>query len=213
MDAIRADVLLRLLRGHSPAEVGCGGAVSGERERSSEAAGTKGAGPSARGDTGRAEAAGIAEVVGDELTRLLAHAPEVVSVAERRLLVAEAARRMGDALAGLKIRWCEVAMDQTGHPVHGHDGYRPPAGMRRLVQARNRTCAFPTCRRTAEACDLDHTAPYHRGGPTCPCNLAPLCRRHHRLKQSPDWTLIQPWPGVLVWITPTGHFHLVGPDP
>ncbi|MGH3389504.1 MAG: HNH endonuclease, partial [Actinomadura sp.] len=61
--------------------------------------------------------------------------------------------------------------------------------------------------------DLDHTVPFHRGGPTCPCNLAPLCRGHHLLKQHPDWTLTQIWPGALLWITPTGHWHLTGPAP
>ncbi|MCW2903848.1 MAG: hypothetical protein JWO67_6113 [Streptosporangiaceae bacterium] len=211
--AIRADVLLRLLRGRGPAEVGSAGGSAGIERPAGAGAGLCGDGAREVGDTGASEAAAVAEAVWDELDELLAHSSVSGGPAERRLLVAEAARRMREAFAELKIRWCEVGVDQDGDPVHGRDGYRPSAGMRRLVQARNRMCVFPTCRRPAAACDLDHTIPYHRGGPTCPCNLAPLCRRHHRLKQAPDWTLIQPWPGVALWITPTGHWHLVGPGP
>jgi hypothetical protein len=33
--------------------------------------------------------------------------------------------------------------------AHGHDGYRPPAAMQRLVQRTYQICAFPSCNRTA----------------------------------------------------------------
>ncbi|MCW2899215.1 MAG: hypothetical protein JWO67_1480, partial [Streptosporangiaceae bacterium] len=207
--AIRADVLLRLLRGRRPAEV----ISSGESQERERPAGRADGGVAGGGETGQAEAVAVGGAVREELTEFLADAIRCGGPAEIRLLVAEAARRMRDAVAELKIRWCAIGMDQNGRPAHGHDGYRPPAGMRRLIQARNRTCVFPTCGRRATACDLDHTEPYHRGGATCPCNLAPLCRGHHRLKQAPDWTLIQLWPGVLLWIAPTGHWYLVAPDP
>jgi hypothetical protein len=96
--------------------------------------------------------------------------------------------------------------------VHGHDGYRPPAGMRRLVQQTYQICAFPSCNRKATRCDLDHTVAFHKGGPTCSCNLSPLCRHHHKLKQNPQWHLFQPWPGLLVWVTPAGKWHTVIPE-
>jgi hypothetical protein len=83
-----------------------------------------------------------------------------------------------------------------GQSPHGHHGYRPPAAMRRLIERTHPICAFPTCDRPAPGCDLDHTTPWHQGGPTCPCNMSPLCRRHHRLKQHPQWHLFQPWPGL-----------------
>jgi hypothetical protein len=54
--------------------------------------------------------------------------------------------------------------------------------------------------------------PHHKGGATCLCNVSLLCRRHHRLKQRPEWRLIQIWPGVLLWIAPTGHWYITGPD-
>jgi hypothetical protein len=31
------------------------------------------------------------------------------------------------------------------------------------------------------------------------------------LKQTRRWKLLQIWPGVLVWITPTGHWRIVTP--
>ncbi|HEX6930518.1 MAG TPA: HNH endonuclease signature motif containing protein, partial [Streptosporangiaceae bacterium] len=90
--------------------------------------------------------------------------------------------------------------------------YRPPAPLSNAIRARNRTCAFPGCRRPAAASDLDHTIPYDQGGRTCPCNLAPLCRRHHRTKQAPGWKLDQPQPGTLVWTAPHGRSYTVTPS-
>jgi hypothetical protein len=84
--------------------------------------------------------------------------------------------------------------------------------MRKLIERTHQVCAFPTCDRPAARCDLDHTIAWHRGGPTCPCNLSALCRRHHRLKQHPQWSLFQPWPGLLIWVTPAGKWHTVIPE-
>jgi hypothetical protein len=60
-------------------------------------------------------------------------------------------------------------------------------------------------------CDADHTVAYHRGGRTCLCNLAPLCRHHHDVKQSPGWNLRQASPGDMTWTTPAGRQYTVGP--
>ena len=92
--------------------------------------------------------------------------------------------------------------------AHAEDRYRPSRKLTHLVKARNITCTAPGCGRRAATCDLDHTAPHHRGGPTCECNLAPLCRHHHRCKQADGWRLERPEPGVLVWHTPAwAHLH------
>ena len=111
-------------------------------------------------------------------------------------------------LAALKLDWLERG--GCAHPRRA-DSYRPPARLRELVKVRQRTCAFPGCRRPAQACDDDHTIAFDRGGPTCECNLAALCRRHHRCKQAPGWRLDQPEPGVLVWTAPHGRRYTVGP--
>jgi hypothetical protein len=100
-----------------------------------------------------------------------------------------------------------------GGCTHQHEspGYRPSSRLRHLVTVRQRTCSYPGCRRDAARCDLDHTVPYGQGGRSCECNLAPLCRRHHRAKQAQGWRLDQPAPGVLVWTLPHGRSYRVQP--
>ncbi|HEX6469173.1 MAG TPA: DUF222 domain-containing protein [Streptosporangiaceae bacterium] len=96
---------------------------------------------------------------------------------------------------------------------HGHPGYRPPAALQRLIQRRHSTCVFPTCSRKAVHCDIDHSTPYDKGGRTCKCNTAPLCRTHHRVfKQHRQWKLIHLWPGLLIWVAPAGTWHIVLPE-
>jgi uncharacterized protein DUF222 len=95
--------------------------------------------------------------------------------------------------------------------ARAEDRYRPSRTLRHLIRARNTACAAPGCGRRATSCDLDHTDPHHRGGRTCECNLAPLCRHHHRCKQAEGWWLNQPAPGVLVWHTPAGRTYVTTP--
>ena len=94
---------------------------------------------------------------------------------------------------------------------HQEPGYEPSRRLRHLVIARDPTCTAAGCRRAATRCDLDHTVPYDQGGRTCECDLAPLCRHHHRCKQSEGWRLEQPQPGVLRWTTPAGRRYLRTP--
>ena len=112
-------------------------------------------------------------------------------------------------LAGLQIRWLERG--NCGHPLETA-AYRPGAPLRHLIKVRQRTCAFPGCRWPARACDDDHTVPFEAGGRTCECNLAPLCRYHHRAKQTPGWKVTQLKPGNLIWTMPHGRSYSVIPD-
>jgi hypothetical protein len=89
--------------------------------------------------------------------------------------------------------------------------YRPSPALRHLIEIRHATCTYPGCRRPAARCDADHTVAYHRGGRTCLCNLAPLCRRHHVAKQASGWYLEQTRPGVLSWTTPSGRRYTTTP--
>src|SRR5262249_12419060 len=89
--------------------------------------------------------------------------------------------------------------------------YRPPAGLADFVRARDQHCIFPGCTRPATHCDIDHTTP-HPHGPTAACNLACLCRRHHRLKHETDWTL-QHDGDRYIWTTPTPNPHPNHPPP
>jgi hypothetical protein len=85
----------------------------------------------------------------------------------------------------------------------GRTTYVPPTALAEHVRVRDVTCRFPGCRRPAVGCDLDHTRRYP-DGPTCPCNLAALCRHHHRLKHEAGWSVSQD-ERVLAWTSPTGH--------
>ncbi len=101
----------------------------------------------------------------------------------------------------------------TGSCAHSREvpGYSPRLSLRHLIEIRDVCCAFPTCRRPAVQCDLDHTTPYQRGGRSCECNLAPLCRLHHEIKQAEGWQLTQPQPGVFRWRTPSGRTYQTKP--
>ena len=51
--------------------------------------------------------------------------------------------------------------------------------------------------------------PYHQGGPTCLCQIAPLCRRHHRLKtHASGWSSYVLEPGSYLWTSPHGYQFL-----
>ncbi|HWJ67339.1 MAG TPA: HNH endonuclease signature motif containing protein, partial [Nocardioides sp.] len=91
------------------------------------------------------------------------------------------------------------------------DSYEIPDRLKRRVQLRDHSCRFPGCPRRAVKCDIDHHTPYAQGGPTCPCQLVPLCRRHHRAKTFSLWRYVIIAPAHYLWISPSGrHFH-VGP--
>ena len=55
------------------------------------------------------------------------------------------------------------------------------AAQRRAVILRDRHCRFPGCDRPPAWDDCHHIVHWEDGGPTDPCNLILLCRRHHRL--------------------------------
>ena len=65
----------------------------------------------------------------------------------------------------------------------GTGSYRVPARVQRFLEARDRTCVFPGCRRPASDTDKDHRTPWPAGA-TVVDNLQCLCRHHHRAKQA-----------------------------
>ena len=114
----------------------------------------------------------------------------------------------GNWAFNIKLR--ALAAAECGHERESSN-YRPPPSLWHLIQIRNQRCTAPGCRMPAAKCDGDHTLPFEKGGRTCECNLAPLCRHHHRIKQLQGWRLEQPEPGVLAWVTPSGWTYLTGP--
>lgn len=108
-------------------------------------------------------------------------------------------------------------------------GYRIPVALRRAVTAALPRCVAPGCSVPASRCDLDHRVPWP-AGPTCACNLAPLCRTHHRMKTFRGWQVraggadgSEPMSGrpgqtygrpdgTVTWTSPTGAVHEVRPE-
>src|ERR1700678_2465899 len=134
-----------------------------------------------------------------------------------RTLDAIRAASQGSGMAGaaglaaaLKVR-LEPATRGACQHAQAEPQYRPSRTLRHLVMARSTRCAAPGCGSPATACDQDHTREWDDGGITCECNLAPLCRRHHQIKQAQSWKLEQPEPGVLVWTTPAGLTRVTTP--
>lgn len=79
--------------------------------------------------------------------------------------------------------------------------YRPPAGLARLLRAREPHCRMPGCR--SMVTDLDHIVPFPRGATTAE-NLQPLCRRHHRMKTHTRWRVQSDEEDSWIWTSPNG---------
>lgn len=61
------------------------------------------------------------------------------------------------------------------------------AGLRRVLVARDRGCAFPGCTRPPSHCEAHHVIYWANGGETNVDNLVLLCRRHHDLVHQSEW--------------------------
>ena len=80
--------------------------------------------------------------------------------------------------------WHRLLTDPAGGMVElSTTSYQPTAPIVREVTARDRTCAWPGCCRPSVTCECDHRHE-HPHGSTCPRNLDPLCKRHHKAKHS-----------------------------
>ena len=91
----------------------------------------------------------------------------------------------------------------------GREKYQPPQALTEFINARDKTCRFPGCRRAAELSDIDHAIPWDDGGQTNPANLGALCRRHHRLKTHGGWKIISNPDGSCTWTSPYGREYFV----
>ena len=103
-------------------------------------------------------------------------------------------------------KWKRFITDpQTGNLLdYGRESYEPPQALKDFLIARDRTCRFPGCRRSAALSDLDHAQSWDEGGSTSAENLGALCRRHHRLKTHDGWSVISNPDGSCTWISPLG---------
>ena len=103
-------------------------------------------------------------------------------------------------------KWKRFITDpQTGNLLDfGRQSYEPPQALMDFLIARDRTCRFPGCRRSASLSDMDHAKSWETGGQTSPENLGALCRRHHRLKTHDGWTVESRADGSCTWTSPLG---------
>ncbi|HVX42827.1 MAG TPA: DUF222 domain-containing protein [Mycobacteriales bacterium] len=121
--------------------------------------------------------------------------------------------------------WLRFITDPTTGVLKDIDPkkYIPSPALKAYVQARDRTCRFPTCQQPAHRGDIDHSIPFYNGKEpgtsqnpgTVPDNLSALCRRHHRLKDNPagGWKYRLAADGRHLWTTPEGDRFRVDPDP
>ncbi|GMR02758.1 MAG: HNH endonuclease signature motif containing protein [Acidimicrobiia bacterium] len=140
----------------------------------------------------------------ETLTRLADHPGELAGYGP---VIADIARQVTENQQGAE--WRVTATDpNTGELVYvGTTRRRPTAGLRRRVEARDRTCVFPGCRMPAIDSDLDHRKSVAEGGPTTERNLGPLCRRDHCIKHSAGWTYKRLRNGRHRWTTKLGHTY------
>ena len=103
-------------------------------------------------------------------------------------------------------RWKRfITEPQTGNLLDfGRESYEPPQQLKDFLIARDRTCRFPGCRRSALLSDLDHAESWESGGRTSAENIGALCRRHHRLKTHDGWTIESFADGSCTWRSPLG---------
>jgi hypothetical protein len=98
-----------------------------------------------------------------------------------------------------------ITEPQTGNLLDfGRESYQPPQHLKDFLIARDRTCRFPGCRRSALLSDLDHAQSWESGGSTSPENIGALCRRHHRLKTHDGWSIESFTDGSCTWTSPLG---------
>jgi hypothetical protein len=98
-----------------------------------------------------------------------------------------------------------ITEPQTGNLLDfGRESYEPPQQLKDFLIARDRTCRFPGCRRSALLSDLDHAESWESGGRTSAENIGALCRRHHRLKTHDGWKIESFADGSCTWTSPLG---------
>lgn len=112
-------------------------------------------------------------------------------------------------------KWKRFITDpQTGNLLdYGRQSYEPPQALIDFLIARDRTCRFPGCRRSAALSDIDHAQSWETGGHTSPDNLGALCRRHHRLKTHDGWKVESREDGSCTWTSPLGKIYLTPARP
>jgi hypothetical protein len=230
LDQIRSDVTLDLLQGipipgpdgqdggkepttgasrqdgGKEPTVGAGGQDGGKEP-------TTGAGGQDRGNEPTVGAGGPGTEFIVPLTTVLRLADEPGMWGTWGPILADAAR---DAVAAIrKAPWrLTVTHPTTGVAIwSGSTRRRPSVEDLDYVRARDRTCRIAHCNRPAVHCQIDHNVERQDGGATNPCNLGPLCPKHHRRKSRRLWDVKQVGDGHFESRSPLGAVYHVQPEP
>jgi hypothetical protein len=118
----------------------------------------------------------------------------LVAAAVVRFDPEQAAKRAKDRADGRGV-WL-VGRDHRRHPLDPDRGGRARRGAPTPAGARTATTSGPT-------------SPDGPPGQTSADSLAPLCRRHHRMKTHGGWWYSMPEPGLYLWRSLTGRRYLV----
>jgi hypothetical protein len=137
-------------------------------------------------------------------------------------LCSHTGRPLGQVTVEQVQDWCAPGAQVVVKPVLDlaetirSTGYQPSPRLREQTVALNPTCVFPYCHRPAQHLDLDHIQPYDTLDPdtaTTSENLAPLCRRHHRVKtHGHGWTYLRLGPAEHLWTSPHHHQWVTDSD-
>ena len=91
----------------------------------------------------------------------------------------------------------------------GREERTVPPRLRRALEARDRHCQAPGCRRSPRRCHAHHVQHWEHGGETSIANSLLLCERHHRALHSDQLTITR---NPARRPTETGYFLVHPPD-
>jgi hypothetical protein len=78
---------------------------------------------------------------------------------------------------------------------------------RRVLDARDKGCAYPGCTRTVRWCSAHHIVPWARGGGTSVDGCLLLCWHHHRKVHEGGYKLLRQDDGTVVVVPPMAGFY------
>lgn len=108
----------------------------------------------------------------------------------------------------------DIVIGRNGVPLAVGRRHRTATDAQRLaLRAVFRTCAWPSCDRQFDHCQIHHVVPWEHGGLTDLDNLVPLCSHHHHLVHEGRWRLkLENDRTLWIW-RPDGHHHTTVPPP
>ena len=98
-----------------------------------------------------------------------------------------------------------VVQNAAGVTIDLSENARLFTGLARLgVELQADECFWPGCHKPTSRCQIDHTRPAARGGPTTQSNGLPACIRHNLIKEA-GYTVTRRHDGSIHILTPDGE--------